>query len=69
MIQAARNLGMEIIEQCLTPEQAVSASELFIVVTTKDIVPVVKFDGTPIGDGKPGPQTATLIAEFRKFTG
>ena len=68
VLQAARNLGMEVVEQCLTPQQAASASELFIVVTTKDIVPVVKFDGTVIGDGKPGPQTAALIAEFRKST-
>lgn len=68
VVQAARNLGMDVVEKCLTPQEAASASELFIVVTTKDIVPVVKFDGTAIGDGKPGPQTAALIAEFRKFT-
>lgn len=68
VVQAARNLGMEVVEQCLTPQQAASATELFIVVTTKDIVPVVKFDGAVIGNGKPGPQTAALIAEFHKFT-
>lgn len=68
VLQAARNLGMEVVEQCLTPQQAASATELFIVVTTKDIVPVVKFDNTVIGNGKPGPQTAALVAEFRKFT-
>lgn len=68
VVQAARNLGMDVAEKCLTPEEAASASELFIVVTTKDIVPVVKFDETTIGDGKPGPQTAALITEFRKFT-
>jgi D-alanine transaminase len=68
VIRAAHNLGMEVVEQCLTPRQAASASEMFIVVTTKDIVPVVQFDGTVLGDGKPGPQTAALIAEFRKFT-
>lgn len=68
VVQAARNLGMEVVEQCLMPQQAASATELFIVVTTKDIVPVVKFDDAVIGNGKPGPQTAALIAEFRKFT-
>lgn len=68
VLQAARNLGMEVVEKCLTPQQAASATELFIVVTTKDIVPVVKFDDAVIGNGKPGPQTAALIAEFRKFT-
>jgi len=68
VIKAARKLGMEVVEQCLTPQQAASATELFIVVTTKDIVPVVKFDNTVIGNGTPGAQTAALIAEFHKFT-
>lgn len=68
VVQAARNLGMEVVEQCLMPQQAASATELFIVVTTKDIVPVVKFDDAVIGNGKPGPQTAALITEFHKFT-
>jgi D-alanine transaminase len=68
VIEAARDLGKDVVEQCLTPQQAASASELFLAVTTKDIVPVVKFDDATIGDGKPGPGTAALIAEFQKFT-
>ncbi len=69
IVQAAENIGLRIDEKCMTPDQAVAADELFIAVTTKDIVPVVKFDGTLIGDGKPGPHTRALIDEFRKFTG
>lgn len=68
VIKAARNLGMEIVEQCLTPAQAASADELFTAVTTKDIVPVVKFDQTTIADGKPGPQTRAITEAFLKFT-
>jgi D-alanine transaminase len=66
--KAALNLGMEIEERCLTPEQAAGADELFIAVTTKDIVPVVKFDDTPIGQGVPGRWVKALMTEFRKFT-
>jgi D-alanine transaminase len=68
VIKAARKLGMEVIEQCLTPAQAASADELFTAVTTKDIVPVVKFDETTIADGKPGPQTRAIAQAFLKFT-
>ena len=50
------------------PQQAVSSDELFIAVTTKDIVPVVKFDDKIIGNGKPGKYTKSLIEEFQKFT-
>ena len=68
VIQAGENTGLEMVEKSLTSQQAAGADELFIAVTTKDIVPVVKFDGTVIGDGKPGKYTKLLIREFRKFT-
>jgi branched-subunit amino acid aminotransferase/4-amino-4-deoxychorismate lyase len=68
VIQAARNLGLLIIEESLTPQRASSADEMFIAVTTKDIVPVVRFDDKTIGDGKPGEYTKLLIREFHSFT-
>jgi len=68
IVKAATNVGMAIKQQCLTPEQAANADELFIAVTTKDVVPVVKFDGTPIGRGIPGPRVKALMTEFLKFT-
>jgi D-alanine transaminase len=68
VVQAAENVGLRIDERCMTPQQAAAANELFIAVTTKDIIPVVKFDGVVIGDGKPGAHTRALIEEFRKFT-
>lgn len=66
--KAATNISLPIDERCLTPAQAAAADELFIAVTTKDIVPVVRFDGAVIGDGTPGPHTWALMAEFQKFT-
>ena len=67
-IEAGKNIGLEIIEKSLTPQQAGRSDELSIAVTTKDIVPVVKFDGKSIGDGKPGKYTKLLLQEFRSFT-
>jgi D-alanine transaminase len=67
-IKAAKNIGLEVVEKSLTPQQATDADELFIAVTTKNIVPVVKFDGQIIGDGKPGRYTKLLMQEFRTFT-
>ncbi len=68
VIKAAKNIGLEVVEKSLTLQQARDADELFIAVTTKDIVPVVKFDGKVIKDGKPGRWTKQLIEEFKKFT-
>ena len=68
VIKAGENTGLEVIEKSLTPQQAGSANELFIAVTTKDIVPVVKFDGKPVGNGKPCKCTKLLAQEFLSFT-
>ena len=68
VIEAGKNIGLDIIEKSLAIQQASNADELFIAVTTKDIVPVVKFDDKVIGDGRPGKHTKLLIAEFHKFT-
>jgi len=67
-IKAGRNIGLEIVENSLTPRQAADSDELFIAVTTRDIVPVVKFDETNIGDGKPGRYTKMIAQEFLSFT-
>jgi D-alanine transaminase len=68
VIKAAANSSLEVVEKSLTPQQAASADELFIAVTTKDIVPVVKFDNKIIGDGTPGRYTRLLIKNFHTFT-
>jgi D-alanine transaminase len=68
VIKAAANIGLKVVEESLTPVQARTAGELFLAVTTKDIIPVVKFDGQTIGDARPGKWTKQLIEEFKKFT-
>ena len=66
VLQIAGNAGLTVLEKAITPWQATWADELFIAVTTKDIVPVVKFDGEKIGDGKVGKYTKLLTKEFKK---
>ncbi len=68
VVQLARQVGLGLDERCITPQQASAAEELFMAVTTKDIVPIVRFDGKPIGNGKPGPYTQAMIDAFKKFT-
>lgn len=67
-LKAAGNIGLEVVEESLTVEQAASADELMIASTTQDTVPVVKFDGKPVGNGKPGKYAELLNREFRSFT-
>jgi len=68
VFEAAGKVGLELVEKPLTPRQAIGADELFIAVTTKDIVPVVRFDDNVVGDGRPGRYTKLLMEQFRTFT-
>jgi len=68
VIKAAKSIGLQIVEESLTPQQAAAADELFIASTTQDIVPVVRFDNQAIGDEKPGKYVKKLLREFRTFT-
>ena len=67
VMQVASNAGISVVEKALTPHQAAECDEIFIAVTTKDIVPVVQFDGAKINDGMCGLITKQLMDEFREF--
>jgi D-alanine transaminase len=68
VIKAAQNIDLSVKEESFTPAFASGADELFIAVTTHDIVPVTKFDGKTIGDGSPGKLTKSLIDQFHSST-
>ena len=67
-MRAANDIGLLILEKSMTTEQAKLADELFIAVTTKDIVGVVTFDGEVTGDGKVGELTRQIDEQFQTFT-
>ena len=67
VIKAGQAIGLTILEKSLTGQQAENADELFIAVTTKGIIGVVKFDAAVIGDGKPGQYTKQLTKKFHSF--
>ena len=66
-IKAAEELGLKVRQEQLTPRQADAADELFIAVTTRDIVGAVEFDGKQIGNGKVGKYTTMLIEKFADY--
>ncbi len=68
VFKSAAELNIPVIEQSITPDMAIAADELFMAVTTKDIVPIVKFDEKVILDGKSGKITKSLMNAFVKYT-
>jgi len=67
VMRISQNAGMSVIEKTLTPSQAAECDELFLAVTTKDIVPITQFDGVRVGSGQCGELTRRLISEFAAF--
>jgi branched-chain amino acid aminotransferase len=62
----AAELGHEIVESNITPYQLLNADEAFFTGTAAEIVPIREVNKRQIGDGKPGPVTKQLVAEFQK---
>lgn len=64
-LELARELGLPFREAPILAHQLAGADELFLTGTTTEIMPVVRVDGRPIGDGRPGPVTQRMIQAFR----
>jgi branched-subunit amino acid aminotransferase/4-amino-4-deoxychorismate lyase len=55
----------DIVPGPMTLDDAFSAEEAFLTSTTRGVVPIVRLDDRPIGDGRVGPVTKDLMAAFR----
>jgi D-alanine transaminase len=64
VVGLAARAGVAVEEHKLHRERLGEVSELFVSGTTSEILPVVAVDGTPVGDGQPGPITRRLQAEY-----
>jgi branched-chain amino acid aminotransferase len=60
--------GLKVGEPNLTRYDLFNADECFLTGTGAEVVPVVKIDGRVIGNGKPGPVTANLVAKYHALT-
>ena len=56
--------GYRLDERPFAIEEARTAREAFLTSTTVDLLPVVRIDGIPVGDGKPGPLSRKLRASY-----
>src|SRR6266481_5412916 len=68
VFEIAAELGVKVRETAITRHDVFVADECFLTGTAAEIVPVVKADGRPIGNGKPGPITTRIMARFREMT-
>ncbi len=67
VMELAEEAGLEVVERPLTKHDLYIADEVFLTGTAAEVVPVVKIDSRPIGDGLPGPITRDIMARFKEL--
>jgi D-alanine transaminase len=64
LIDLLKGENIELIERRFSVAEAKAAREAFLTSATNSVMPVVRIDGQPIGNGAPGLLTLRLRAEF-----
>jgi D-alanine transaminase len=64
LIDVLKREGVELVERPFTVAEAKAAREAFVTSATNIVMPVVRIDGAPIGNGAPGLLAQRLRAEF-----
>jgi D-alanine transaminase len=60
VVDIIRREGYSLVERPFTVGEAKAASEAFLTSTSVELLPVVRIDGDPIGNGAPGPLSRRL---------
>jgi D-alanine transaminase len=66
VLRLAQRARIDLHEHELRRPDLTRVSELFLTGTTSEVLPVVRVDGQPIADGKPGPVTRRFQQAYRE---
>jgi branched-chain amino acid aminotransferase len=69
LLEWAARVGLRPIEDRLTPDDLGGAEEAFLSSSVAGVLPVTRFDGRPIGTGRPGPWTHRARADRQSLGG
>jgi D-alanine transaminase len=67
VIEAIAAQGLELEERAFTLDEAHAAREAFITSASQIVLPVVKIDGRPVGNGAPGLIASALRRDFHRY--
>jgi branched-chain amino acid aminotransferase len=66
VLELANTLGVPARESVLHDNDLFGADEAFLTSTTREVVPIVRANDRPIGPGRPGPITRSLLDAYRR---
>ncbi|MHB1140347.1 MAG: D-amino acid aminotransferase [Sulfuricaulis sp.] len=67
VVEIARARGIPCDELPVKIETLTSADEVWLTSSTKEILPITRIDGRPVGNGKPGPMHARTFALYKEY--
>lgn len=68
-LEAARRIGLPAEDADISPAFAQQAEEILCTATSFGLVPVVKFEGQPVGTGQPGDWYHRLFEQWKQIVG
>ena len=66
LIGAIEAQGLTLEERPFTVEEAYGAREAFLTAASQVVLPVVRIDGRPVGNGAPGSVATALRKDFHR---
>ena len=67
VLQVVAAQGYELEERAFTVEEAYAAKEAFVTSASQIVMPVVRIDGRPVGNGTPGLIATALRRDFHRY--
>jgi D-alanine transaminase len=67
LIDVIKAQGLQLEERPFTIEEAYGAREAFLTSASQIVMPVVRIDDRPVGNGAPGSVATTLRSEFHRY--
>ena len=67
VIELALNMGFKVAEKKIKEQNLFQAEEIFITNSLLEVMPVVRVNDIPIGDGKPGKITKEIQRAYKKL--
>jgi branched-subunit amino acid aminotransferase/4-amino-4-deoxychorismate lyase len=64
LLKLAGEMGLPVLQRPLPLAEQVHWNEAFLTSTSRHVLPLVRIDGQPVGDGRPGPITRQLHEAF-----
>jgi branched-chain amino acid aminotransferase len=66
VLELAREAGISVDLASISRAELARADEVFVTSSIREVVPIVKLDGQPVGSGAPGPVARELLRRFRE---